>query len=120
MKKAWVSLTAVVMSLLSRACLSQTAQTASALIEASIAFPYLLSTARLSLLNDPQPGLQKKKGVSMFAHLVFWPWFVGSAYLAGGLVAIRRELVSARGLESRRIELGPVFVAAAPLAVFAV
>ena len=53
----------------------------------------------------------------MFTHFVFWPWFVGIAYLAGGLVAIRRELVSARGLE-RWIELGPVFVAA-PLAVFA-
>jgi len=53
----------------------------------------------------------------MFTHLVFWPWFVGLVFLAGGLVAIRRDLVTARGLD-RWIELGPVFVAA-PLAVFA-
>ncbi len=53
----------------------------------------------------------------MFTHLVFWPWFVGLVFLAGGLVAIRRELVTARGLD-RWIGLGPVFVAA-PLAVFA-
>ena len=53
----------------------------------------------------------------MFTRLVFWPWFVGLVFLAGGLVAIRRELVTARGLD-RWMELGPVFVAA-PLAVFA-
>jgi uncharacterized membrane protein len=53
----------------------------------------------------------------MFTHLVLWPWFVGLVFLAGGLTAIRRELVTARGLD-RWIELGPVFVAA-PLAVFA-
>lgn len=53
----------------------------------------------------------------MFTHFVFWPWFVGLVFLAGGLVAIRRELVNARGLD-RWIALGPVFVAA-PLAVFA-
>ncbi len=53
----------------------------------------------------------------MLTHLVLWPWFVGLVFLASGLVAIRRELVTARGLD-RWIELGPVFVAA-PLAVFA-
>jgi uncharacterized membrane protein len=53
----------------------------------------------------------------MFTHLVFWPWFVGLVFLAAGLVVIRREFVTARGLD-RWIELGPVFVAA-PLAVFA-
>lgn len=57
----------------------------------------------------------------MFTHLVFWPWLVGLVFLAGGLAAIRKELVAARGpdrrIEDRWIELGPVFVAA-PLAVF--
>ena len=55
--------------------------------------------------------------VSMFTHLVLWPWLVGLVFLAGGLVAIRKELITAPGLD-KWIELGPVFVAA-PLAVFA-
>lgn len=54
----------------------------------------------------------------MFTHSAFWLWFVGLIFLAGGLAANRRELITAHGLE-RWIELGPVFVAA-PLAVFAV
>ena len=82
-----------------------------ALIEASIAFPYLLST-----LQRSTTWASDGRHLNV-THFVFWPWFVGIAYLAGGLVAIRRELVSARGLD-RWIELGPVFVAA-PLAVFA-
>jgi len=53
----------------------------------------------------------------MFTHLVLWPWLIGLVFLAGGLVAIRRKLATARGLD-RWIVLGPVFVAA-PLAVFA-
>lgn len=53
----------------------------------------------------------------MFTHLVFWPWFAGVVFLAAGLVVIRRELITARGLDWW-IALGPVFVAA-PLAVFA-
>jgi uncharacterized membrane protein len=53
----------------------------------------------------------------MFTHLVLWPWLVGLVFLAGGLAVIRKELVTAHGLD-RWIELGPVFVAA-PLAVFA-
>jgi uncharacterized membrane protein len=53
----------------------------------------------------------------MFTHIVFWPWFVGLVFLVGGLFAIRRELVTARGM-NWWIELGPVLVAA-PLAVFA-
>ena len=52
----------------------------------------------------------------MFTQSVFWLWFVGLIFFAGGLFAIRRELVAAHGLE-RWMELGPVFVAA-PLAVF--
>jgi uncharacterized membrane protein len=53
----------------------------------------------------------------MFTQSVFWLWFIGLVYLVVGLFTIRRELVTARGLD-RWIELGPVFVAA-PLAVFA-
>jgi uncharacterized membrane protein len=53
----------------------------------------------------------------MFTHLVLWPWFVGLVFLAGGLAVIRKELITAHGLD-KWIELGPVFVAA-PLAVFA-
>jgi uncharacterized membrane protein len=53
----------------------------------------------------------------MFTYLIFWLWFVGLVYLAVGLFTIRKELVTARGLD-RWIALGPVFVAA-PLAVFA-
>jgi uncharacterized membrane protein len=53
----------------------------------------------------------------MFTRLVLWPWFVGLVFLAGGLAVIRKELITAHGLD-KWIELGPVFVAA-PLAVFA-
>ncbi len=52
----------------------------------------------------------------MFTYTVFWPWFAGVIFLAAGLVAVRKELISARGLD-KLIVLGPVFVAA-PLAVF--
>src|ERR1700678_2905604 len=41
----------------------------------------------------------------MFAHLVFWPWFVGVVFLAGGLAAIRNELVVTPALD-RRIVAG--------------
>jgi hypothetical protein len=53
----------------------------------------------------------------MFTHFVLWPWLVGLVFLAAGLISIRKELLTAHGL-NRWIELGPVFVAA-PLAVFA-
>lgn len=52
----------------------------------------------------------------MFTHLVFWPWFTGLTFLIAGLIAVRKELVAARGLD-KLIVLGPVFVAA-PLATF--
>jgi len=52
----------------------------------------------------------------MFTYLVFWPWFAGLVFLTAGLVAIRKELVTTRGLD-KVILLGPIFVAA-PLAVF--
>jgi uncharacterized membrane protein len=75
------------------------------------------SSAEGALLSQPRPSDWVQEGVSMFTNLVFWPWFVGLLFLAGGLVAIRRELVTARGLY-RSIKLGPILVAA-PLAVFA-
>jgi uncharacterized membrane protein len=52
----------------------------------------------------------------MFTQPVFWPWFAGLVFIAGGLVAFRKEFLAARGLD-KLIVLGPVFVAA-PLAVF--
>jgi uncharacterized membrane protein len=52
----------------------------------------------------------------VFTHFVFWLWFAGLVFLAAGLFAVRKELVTARGLD-KLIALGPVFVAA-PLAVF--
>ncbi|MGA8270827.1 MAG: DoxX family membrane protein [Candidatus Sulfotelmatobacter sp.] len=52
----------------------------------------------------------------MFTHFVFWLWFAGLTFLIAGLVAVRKELVTARGLD-KLIALGPVFVGA-PLAVF--
>lgn len=53
----------------------------------------------------------------MFTYLVFWPWFAGLIFLTAGLVVVRRELVTARGLD-KLIVLGPMFFAF-PLAVFA-
>jgi uncharacterized membrane protein YphA (DoxX/SURF4 family) len=53
----------------------------------------------------------------VFTHFVFWLWFAGSTFLIAGLVAVRKELITARGLD-KLIALGPVFVAA-PLATFA-
>ena len=53
----------------------------------------------------------------MFTHFVFWLWFAGLTFLIAGLVAVRKELITARGLD-KLIALGPVFVAA-PLATFA-
>ncbi len=52
----------------------------------------------------------------MFTHFIFWLWFAGLIALIGGLVAVRKELLAAPGLD-KLIALGPVFVAA-PLAVF--
>lgn len=52
----------------------------------------------------------------MFTHLIFWLWFAGLVFLAAGLLAVRKELATARGLD-KLIALGPVFVAA-PMAVF--
>jgi uncharacterized membrane protein len=52
----------------------------------------------------------------VFTHFVFWLWFAGVVFLAAGLVAVRKKLVTASGLD-KLIALGPVFVAA-PLAVF--
>ena len=52
----------------------------------------------------------------MFTHFVFWLWFAGLTFLITGLVVVRKELITARGLD-KLIALGPVFVAA-PLATF--
>jgi len=52
----------------------------------------------------------------MFTHFVFWLWFAGLTFLIAGLVAVRKELVAARGL-GKLIALGTVFVAT-PLATF--
>jgi len=52
----------------------------------------------------------------VFTHFVFWLWFAGLTFLITGSVAVRKELVAARGLD-KLIALGPVFVAA-PLATF--
>jgi uncharacterized membrane protein YphA (DoxX/SURF4 family) len=59
-----------------------------------------------------------REGASLlFTHFVFWLWFAGLTLLVAGLVAVRKELITARGLD-KVIALGPVFVAA-PLATFA-
>lgn len=52
----------------------------------------------------------------LFTHFVFWLWFAGLTFIIAGLVAVRKELVTARGM-NKLIALGPAFVAA-PLAVF--
>lgn len=52
----------------------------------------------------------------MFTHFVFWLWFAGLTFLIAGLVVVRKELITARGLD-KLIALGSVFVAA-PLATF--
>lgn len=52
----------------------------------------------------------------MFTHFVFWLWFAGLVYLNVGVAVVRKELMTARGL-NKLIALGPVFVAT-PLAVF--
>ena len=52
----------------------------------------------------------------MFTHLIVWLWIAGLLTLAGGLVAGRKQLLAAKGLE-KLVVLGPVFFAA-PLAVF--
>ncbi len=52
----------------------------------------------------------------MFTQLIFWPWFTGLTILVIGLVAVRRELPAARGLD-KLVVLGRVFLAA-PLALF--
>jgi uncharacterized membrane protein len=52
----------------------------------------------------------------VFLPFIFWPWLSGLILLAAGLVAVRRELARAPGLD-KLIALGPVFVAAS-LAAF--
>jgi hypothetical protein len=52
----------------------------------------------------------------VFTHFIFWLWFAGLVFLVAGLVAVRKELATAHGLD-KLIALGPVFVAA-PMAVF--
>jgi len=52
----------------------------------------------------------------VFTHFVFWLWFAGLTFLIAGLVVVRKELITARGLD-KLIALGSVFVAA-PLATF--
>lgn len=53
----------------------------------------------------------------MFTHSVFWLWFAGLVYLDIGFAVVRKDWITARGLD-KLIALGPVFVAS-PLAVFA-
>ena len=53
----------------------------------------------------------------MLSPLIFWPWFACVAILAAGLVARRKSIAAASGLE-KVLALGPVFFAA-PLAAFA-
>lgn len=52
----------------------------------------------------------------MFSRLIFWPWLAGLAVLLPGLIAGRKSLAAATGLE-KLIALGPLFFAI-PLAVF--
>jgi uncharacterized membrane protein len=52
----------------------------------------------------------------VFTHFVFWLWFAGLTFLIAGLVVVRKELITASGLD-KLIALGSVFVAA-PLATF--
>ena len=71
------------------------------------------------LPRGPDAGcvIEIREGASLvFTHFVFWLWFAGLAFLIAGFVAVRKELVGARGLD-KLIALGPVF-AAAPLATF--
>jgi uncharacterized membrane protein len=66
---------------------------------------------------DVAGGTEIREGeLFVFTHFVFWLWFAGLTFLIAGLVAVRKELITARGLD-KLIELGPVFVAA-PLATF--
>src|SRR5690349_5052499 len=58
---------------------------------------------------------RRRKGPSVRPYIL-WPWTAGLVCLAAGLIAARRELASARGLD-KLVVLGPVFVAA-PLAAF--
>lgn len=53
----------------------------------------------------------------MFTHSVFWLWFAGLVYLDIGFAVVRKDWITARGLD-KLIALGPVFVASS-LAVFA-
>ena len=53
----------------------------------------------------------------MFTHFVFWLWFAGLVYLDIGFAVVRKDWITARGLD-KLIVLGPVFVAS-PMAVFA-
>ena len=52
----------------------------------------------------------------MFSRFIFWPWFAGLTFLVAGLIAVRKELPAARGLD-KLLALGRVFVAAS-LALF--
>src|SRR5882757_1587439 len=67
-------------------------------------------------VSPPERRLVHAQGVLVFTHFIFWPWFSGLIFLAAGVFAVRRELVTARGLD-KLIALGRVFLAA-PLAVF--
>jgi uncharacterized membrane protein len=52
----------------------------------------------------------------VFSVSIFWLWFAGLAILVSGLIAARKSLLAAQGLE-RVVALGPIFFAA-PLATF--
>jgi len=54
----------------------------------------------------------REKGVALFSHYIFWPWFTGFVFLVMGLVSARGEFVAATGLE-KVIVLGPAFAASA-------
>jgi hypothetical protein len=58
----------------------------------------------------------REGGSLVFTHFVFWLWFAGLTFLIAGLVVVKKELITARGLD-KLIALGSVFVAA-PLATF--
>jgi uncharacterized membrane protein len=52
----------------------------------------------------------------MFSPFIFWPWFTGLIFLAGGLFVFRRRIADASGVE-KIVASGPVLYAV-PLAVF--
>jgi uncharacterized membrane protein len=52
----------------------------------------------------------------MFSQFIFWPWFAGLIFLIWGLLAFRRRIAEASGID-KVVALGPVLYAV-PLAVF--